>query len=105
MSDVYSVSIAQVEGLTTPETVTVPSGKVFVVRDMWAYWNSPTSLGAKLYVQGDHDQTFWFASWDQLTADPLAFWQGRTVLQDHMTFYADNGPVDFTASGYLLSLP
>lgn len=104
MASVYSVSIAQVQGLDGDQVVFVPASHVFVVRDIWAYWNSSSELFAKLHVSGDDGQTFFFALWTTLDADPLAFWQGRAVIQNHITLSTDN-PVDITVSGYLLSLP
>lgn len=104
MADVYSTSIAQVQGLNGSIDVLVPAGSVFVVRDMWAYWNSATELFAKLYAIGDYGQTFWFALWTAIDANPIAYWQGRTVLNTRLTLRTDN-PVDVTVSGYVLSLP
>jgi hypothetical protein len=104
MADVYSVSVAQVQGLDGNQVIFVPDGHVLVIRDIWAYWNSSSELFAKLHVSGDDDQTFFFALWTTIDADPLAFWQGRAVIQNHITLSTDN-PVDVTVSGYSLSLP
>jgi hypothetical protein len=105
MADLYSVSIMQVQGLTAPQTIEVPDGKVLVVRDIWSYWNSATEAFSKLYVTGDFAQTFWFVLYDQLDTQPIAFWQGRIVLHTQLVAYTDGGAIDVSISGYLLSLP
>lgn len=104
MAPVYSVSIAQVQGLDGDQVIDVPPGSVLVIRDIWAYWNSDDELFAKLHCIGDAAQTFFFALWTTIDADPIAFWQGRVVLQTSLTLSTDN-PVDLTVSGYHLTLP
>lgn len=104
MASVYSVSIAQVQGLDGTQTIFVPPASILVVRDIWAYWNSSDEVFAKLHCIGDEGQTFYFALWTTIDADPIAFWQGRMVLHTSLTLTTDN-PVDVSVSGYHLSLP
>lgn len=101
---VYSVSLLQLVGHFGNHTVVVPSGFLWVVRDVWGVWTGTTDLEDHVSLLGDVGQQFGQFLITQLDPSNMFFWQGRTVLQSSFTVQTTS-PTDITASGYQLSLP
>lgn len=105
MASVYSTRILYQQGLVGSETVVPPPGNLWIVRDIWLYWNLSSAPVTKVHVSGDVGQTFEYAQFDVATPNQLAFWQGRVVIENSLTVSVSGDPVDVTVSGYILSLP
>lgn len=102
---VYSTRILAVKGLTGSQTVTPPAGTLWVIRDIWVYWNLSSAPVTRFHAIGDVGQTFDYAEFTPVDTDQLHFWQGRQVLENSLTVTGSGDPLDVSVSGYTLTLP
>lgn len=102
---VYSTTLIQWRGLVGDRTVVPPTSSLFIVRDVWMYWNPQDIDITRVHLIGDVGQTFGYFEFDLANIVQMAFWQGRAVLQSSFTVSVSGSPVDITASGYVLTLP
>lgn len=108
MAQVYSKRLLASDNVLGAITATVPTGVVWIVRDMDALIDG-TLGGAALYVAWDNGviaPTFWYI---QNSGGPELFeWRGRLVLEEGDVIVATQsgtGLTQLTISGYELTLP
>lgn len=99
----YSTSFAALQGLSGDHALTVPSGEVWVIRDIDVY--ADDFAPAEFYFIGASTQTI--AYWQSSGAStPSTYqWRGRQVFEPGETIIlrATNA-ADVTMSGYRLTL-
>lgn len=105
MAKVYSDRFYVKQGLSGTETLDVPAGVLWVVRDVWVFAGAEVIFTKQWHLIGDAGQTFDWAGFTVVNPEPLHFWQGRQVILESLTVMADPGPLDVSISGYVLTLP
>lgn len=105
-SPVYSTQLIGAAGLgNTNIGYTVPAGYVCVLRDVDAFCH-PTGSASAFVIAGNLSAVIWY--WENASGFVgSGQWRGRQVFRPGqiITFEAQIGTYDFSASGYLLSLP
>lgn len=104
MSNVYSVSLVQKQGLT--DTLVVPKDpeNIYVIRQVSAYWNNFSASNAFRLI-GTNNQTVIFHQFTITSGVAWFDWYGRHVFEDDFGVSSEGDPIDVTVSGYLLSRP
>jgi hypothetical protein len=108
VANVYSQLLAAFN-LTAgvPQTATVPTGKVWVVRDMFLHWITTSGSGIVEVVDTFTSTYLWYLNLPPAT-QPEYHWHGHQVmLQDTNMVIAVTGSIaaNIRVSGYELSLP
>lgn len=107
MTDIYSFRIFGNQGLTGTVSYTVPVGYVLVVRCIDVYATGVLSAPfTYVFAHGSVGEAFFYYQW-QPAVQAWEGWRGRQVFDSGRTFNIEafNGPVDVSASGYLLTAP
>lgn len=103
-SPVFSVSILQEQGLNGSRSLFVPTGFVWVLRDLDVYKNHLPLPLDQLFVIGDNGQTIIYNDWSSVDAGRVYAWRGRQVVATGI-IVTTNCAMDVSISGYALSLP
>lgn len=93
---------------STPYTVTVPDGFVWVVRDVTLYNNNSAIIGVKnAYVYGTDGVPFAGPGGPFVWSDEYYHWEGRQVIPEgnELTGYSDDVFWNLRVTGFALSLP
>lgn len=104
---IYSTNFVSAVGLVGALTVPNPGPNVYVLRDMDVYATGVLSAPfTVVWLHGVNGQAIWYRQW-QPGAQEWDGWRGRQVIEPGTSFdvRADNGPVDVTVSGYVLTAP
>jgi hypothetical protein len=106
MANVYSASFASFPNLTGQEGLQVPTGYVWVIRDI-AVWCDTSNIASAIEFTGSEGQIFFLARQAAGADNQNQFWSGRVVLQPSQGFYITviSGEWDVTVCGYALSAP
>lgn len=99
---VYSTQLVSLQGLNGTHSANPPSGFVWVVRDIDAFYNG--LVVSSIHVIGDNLQTFWYNGFAAGGNPQYASFRGRQVLKTLLRVTTDQSQ-DVTISGYQLSLP
>ena len=105
MAQVYSTRLFVAKGFNGVQTQSPPPGTLWIVRDIWGFWNFAGQPVTEVHVAGDVAQTFAFMQFNPVDAVQQQFWQGRQVILTSFTVSASGDPVDISISGYQLTLP
>lgn len=102
-ASVYSVRFAAVKGGTVPHSDTVPTGRVWILRDLDVVAVSGSSPVFSL--QGSEAQDIWIVTGTSLAGNLWAGWRGRQILNAGESFTCNpaSGTFDYTLSGYDLT--
>lgn len=103
----YSTNFVAVAGLVGLEPLTVPAGEVWILRDLDAYATGVISVPFTiLWLHGVNGQAIAYHQWLAGVQETFE-WRGRQVLSPGTTWdvRSDNGAVDVTVSGYVLTAP
>lgn len=106
MSSIYSTQIFAQAGVTTDQSFDVPTGLVYILRDLDAY-NGGGAGSAEVFLVGSDGQAIaWFRQTPGSDASTFE-WRGRQVLEEGQSFgfHVASGTWDLTLSGYVLSSP
>jgi hypothetical protein len=100
MSAVYSVCFLSQQGLTGTAQISVPSGHVYVVRDIDVY-SGAISPSVVRFQDGNVGNTIWFVDVFATGAN-YASWRGRQVFAAGtiIQFEAPSAPFDLRVCGY-----
>lgn len=102
---IYSKRLLSAGGLGGSISETVPSGVIWVVRDIDAVCDSGSD--AQFEVHGAGGVTFWYAQYVPGNPDFWFGWRGRQILYagEILTAVALSESWDVTISGYELTSP
>jgi hypothetical protein len=101
---IYSTRFIAESGFTGSAAFLVPAGYVAVVRDIDCVVY--TSAGATIQAGIGGVTNFWAVTIGVIAVTYWTSWRGRTVLNPgEQLVIGTDAAADFTASGYLLSLP
>lgn len=102
MARVYSARLFGKAGITTPQSVTVPTGFLWVVRDIAILYGGSGSTVAVIAIAGIGE------IYDVVVSNTLFYqqWHGHQVLNaGEQLEIVCTGPADILVSGYQLSTP
>jgi hypothetical protein len=104
-SSVYSKRFAALSLFTGTVSVTVPAGKVWILRDVDVV--NRNSATASFGIEGSSGQLLWYLNPVYNPNELWAGWRGRQIFSagDTIGFSALTGVWDCTASGYELLSP
>lgn len=102
---VYSKRFIQEGGLDGSATVTVPTGVVWIVRDLDSVVHSGDP--GVIVLQGAADQDIWIGDTATTSTTLWYGWRGRQILYagETLTVLVASGSWDVTVSGYELTSP
>jgi len=102
-ASVYSVCFGQWTGLETSETITVPTGRVYIVRDI----DAVADLGSAGVIEAKRNDStlFWQVAYDGTRPADSYVFRGRQVFAAGETIVvtAAPGPWDVSVCGYDLT--
>jgi|SRR5215471_7722245 len=108
---IYTIRMFAERGVLGERLINVPTGKVWVVRNIDCYCNNSSPDWAQVYV-GDFNRglTFWWHHWDGLEQG-VGNWEGRQAIpwEDGAgvlkVFVLEPQAIDVSITGYELTSP